>query len=331
MVSIIMPFKNTAKYLKECIESVLKQSYTKWELIAVNDGSTDKSVDIVKFYADKDQRIKYHVNAGQGIIPALQTAYQNAEGNFITRMDSDDIMTPQRLMYLVNNLESSGLGWVAVGQVKYFSKTGISDGYARYEKWLNNLTAAGTNYQEIYKECVIPSPCWMVFRDDFIKAGAFNANTYPEDYDLTFRFYQCKLKIIPCNKVLHLWRDYQSRTSRTHVHYAQNYFLELKTNYFLKLDYDPARPLVVWGAGFKGKAIAKILITRKIKFIWLCDNPKKIGKKIYTINLQHFSVVNQLTSPQSIITVANATAQIEIKNYLENLNHKAAHDYFMFC
>ncbi|MEP3383404.1 MAG: glycosyltransferase family 2 protein, partial [Flavobacteriaceae bacterium] len=152
-----------------------------------------------------------------------------------------------------------------------------------------------------------------------------------EDYDLTFRFYEKGMKIIPCNQVLHLWRDYDTRTSRTHEHYAQNYFLDIKLYYFLKLDRNSERPLVIWGAGFKGKSIAKNLIKKDISFIWLCDNPNKINKKIYGKVLHHFSILEGLKKPQSIVTVANEGAQLEIKNYLKELNQRVGNDFFFFC
>ena len=331
LVSIVIPFKNTATYLIECLDSILAQSYKDWEIIAINDHSTDDSLSIVESYSKKDARLKVFSNNGIGIIPALQTAYSKSSGGFITRMDSDDIMKPNRLELMTDLLLKYGKGNVSVGQVRYFSHRGISDGYSRYEKWLNGLTALGNNYSEIYKECVIPSPCWMVYREDFDNCGGFESNRYPEDYDLTFRFYQNNLKIIPCKQILLLWRDYDTRTSRTHEHYAQNYFLDIKLHYFLSLDFNPKRPLVIWGAGFKGKNIAKTLIERNINFIWLCDNPNKITKKIYDQELFHFSKLKNLKKPQSIVTVANKEAQLEIKSYLHGLKHKPGVDYFFFC
>jgi glycosyltransferase involved in cell wall biosynthesis len=331
LVSILTPFKNTARFLPECIDSVINQSLTDFEFILVDDGSNDDSIAIVKSFADKDPRIKLYINEGNGIIDALRLAYQKSSGTFITRMDSDDIMTPNKLMVLVDKLKQHGTNYVAIGQVKYFSETGISDGYQRYERWLNNLTKTGRNYSEIYKECVIPSPCWMVHRDDFERCDAFNPNDYPEDYDLTFRFYKQDLKCIPCDEVLHHWRDYSTRTSRTHEHYAQNYFLDIKIKYFLELDYDANRPLSLWGAGFKGKTIAKHLVQHNIPFFWICDNPKKIGKHIYKQELLHFESLSALQNPQSIITVANETAQTEIKAYFNKLNLKPQTDYFFFC
>lgn len=317
--------------MNECLDSILQQTYTNWEVLAINDHSQDNSMLILEEYAKMDSRIKVFNNQGKGIIEALRTAYSHSSGNLITRMDSDDIMTPNKLDVLVCNLMGSGKGHLAVGQVKYFSKKGISNGYERYEAWLNRLTKKGSNYTEIYKECVIPSPCWMVYKEDLDTCGAFDPNRYPEDYDLTFRFYENGLLCIPCNEVLHHWRDYDSRTSRTSEHYAQNYFLDIKLSYFLKLDHDPRKTLTVWGAGFKGKAIAKGLLEKNIEFQWLCDNPKKIGKEIYDVVLKHYTALENISAAQSIITVANKEAQTFIKRYFKNLEQVHGEDYFFFC
>ncbi|MDX1277568.1 glycosyltransferase family 2 protein [Oceanihabitans sediminis] len=331
LISILTPFKNTEKYLASCIESIQEQHYSNWELMIVDDSSTDNSYSVVKSYAEKDPRIKLLKNAGNGIIDALRMAFKNCNGDYITRMDSDDIMHEDKLQTLLDGLLKHGRKHVAVGLVKYFSKEGISNGYARYETWLNNLTKSGTNYTEIYKECVIPSPCWMIHREDFIAADAFNPNRYPEDYDLTFRFYKQNFTCIPCDKEIHLWRDYSTRTSRTHEHYAQNYFLDIKLHYFLELDYDKNRLLTIWGAGKKGKTIAKALVTKGIPFYWICNNKKKIGKHIYNQELHSFEYLKQIENPQCIVTVANAEAQKEIRNYFKEENMLSFSDYFFFC
>lgn len=331
LVSIIIPFKNTQRYLGECLRSIVNQTYSHWEVLAVDDFSSDQSFEQLSTYSKKDGRIKLFKNKGEGIIPALQTAYFHAKGSFITRMDSDDIMQPNRLEVMLKSLEEKGKGHLAVGQVKYFSHRGISDGYNRYEKWLNGLTAKGNNYSEIYKECVIPSPCWMTHRTDFEACGGFSFDRYPEDYDLSFRFYEKGLSVIPCDQVLHLWRDYDTRTSRTHEHYTQNYFLDIKVDYFLMLEYNKHRPLVVWGAGFKGKTIVKKLVAQKIKFTWLCDNPNKIDKVIYGQEMKHYTTLESLKKPQSIITVANEDSQVAIRAYLKHLKQKPIQDYYFFC
>jgi len=326
-----MPVKNTAEFLTECLESIVNQEEKEWELIAVNDHSTDESFSILTEYASKDHRITVYNNKGNGIIDALDLAYSKSTGGFITRMDSDDIMSLDKLETLKTNLLKLGRGHIALGKVMYFSEKEVGDGFKNYETWLNELISKGSNFEEIYKECVIPSPCWMMYREDLELCEAFRPNYYPEDYDLAFRFYLNKMKPIPCNKTLHHWRDYATRTSRTHIHYADNTFLDIKLRYFLKLDYNKTKNLVIWGAGNKGKKIAKLLLEKKIDFYWICDNPKKIGKHIYDQKMLLFTALEQIENSQSIITVANLKAQQEIINYSNGLKFKVNTDYFFFC
>lgn len=331
LVSILTPFKNTEAFLAECIDSILAQTYQYWELIIVDDGSTDASYDLVLTYAQKDNRIKLLRNDGSGIIEALRTAFKHSEGTYITRMDSDDIMVHDKLETMMLQLQANGKGNIALGLVRYFSAVGISDGYNRYEQWLNALTQTGSNFQDIYKECVIASPCWMLHRDDLLACGAFNHSRYPEDYDLTFRFYEAGFRCLPSQKLLHHWRDYSWRTSRTHEHYAMNYFLDLKLFYFLKLNYDAKRPLVVLGAGGKGKSMAKYLIKENIEFYWICDNPRKIGIKIYNTLLYDYKTLDALEQPQILVSIANEIAQSEIKSLLKAKRLENMKDYFFFC
>ncbi|WP_033955977.1 glycosyltransferase family 2 protein [Psychroserpens jangbogonensis] len=331
LISILTPFKNTTEFLPECLESIIQQTYKNWELLIIDDQSSDDSFSIVNEFVQLDPRIKLFKNTGSGIIDALRLAFEKSSGTYITRMDSDDIMHPEKLEIMLKDLQQYGRKHIALGLVKYFSLAGIGDGYAKYETWLNRLTSKGTNYSEIYKECVIPSPCWMLHREDLLECEAFNLSRYPEDYDLTFRFFKNNIKCIPSNRVLHYWRDYSTRASRTDSNYAENHFLEIKLHYFLELNYNPSRPLTLWGAGQKGKTIAKMLQIKGIDFIWVCDNPKKIGKHIYDIELFNFKHLKTLLNPQSIVTVANSKEQEIIKLYFESIKMKVMNDYFFFC
>lgn len=331
LISILIPFKNTANFLNQCLDSIVKQTYQNWELIIVDDGSTDESYEIVADYTRIDKRIHLYSNTGKGIISALQTAYRHASGVLITRMDSDDIMATQKLEVMSDALIASGPGHIALGLVKYFSENGIGEGYRNYEIWLNTLSQKGSNFSELYKECVIPSPCWMVYRTDFERCGGFNSPIYPEDYDLAFRFYEQGLQCLPSLSVLHYWRDYPHRASRTDDNYAENSFLDLKLTYFLRLSRKKTATLVVWGAGAKGKRLAQLLDSKQIEFEWICDNPNKIGKYIYGHVLKPFGDLATLNNPQSIITVANKNAQQEIKSYLTDNKMQPMDDYFFFC
>jgi len=326
-----MPVKNTGEFLPVCLDSIINQSWLNWELIAVDDGSTDDSYEILCKYGSEDSRIKVLKNNGKGIIDALRLAYKTSQGEFITRMDSDDIMKPQKLKTLQSLLVNKGIGHVVSGKVKYFANYDIGDGFQKYETWLNSLIEKGSNYDDIYKECVIPSPSWMVYQSDLEKCGAFEPNDYPEDYDLIFRFYEYGLKCIPCPDVLHLWRDYQTRTSRTDKNYADNSFLDIKLKYFLKLEYQKEKVLLLWGAGKKGKRLATLLNEKQIPFRWICDNPNKIGKDIHGVILEDVNQFSSFTNYQSIVAIASPEAKKQIKKSFSKADLKNNIDFCFFC
>lgn len=91
-VSVILPVYNVAQYLDETFTSLLNQTLQEMEIIAVNDGSTDNSEEIIKKYAQKDQRIKYFSQKNQGQSVARNLALQHATGEYIYMMDSDDVL-----------------------------------------------------------------------------------------------------------------------------------------------------------------------------------------------------------------------------------------------
>ena len=316
-------------FLGECLDSIWDQTIDEWELLAVDDHSDDQSLEMLRQYAARDARIRVFKNVDHGIIPALQLAYSKSTGDYITRMDADDIMIPQKLEELKKILTKIGAGSLAIACVEYFSETTLGDGYKKYAQWLNQLTRNSNNFSDIYKECVIPSPCWMVRREDFDRCGGFNSEMYPEDYDLCFRFYKKGLKVRGTNEVLHRWRDYTHRTSRTHEHYADNRFLELKLKYFLELDYKQEKNLVLWGAGAKGKLIAQNLNSHAIQFTWISNNEKKIGHTIHGQIIHEPDKINRLTSADIIISVANPEEQEELIMHLSE--HYNKYILYNFC
>ncbi len=331
LVTVIMAVKDTEPYLPDCLDSIIGQTYQHWELIAVNDHSSDRSPEILQAYADKDPRIRVFHSERQLLIPALQEAYKHTKGTLINRMDSDDKMPEDKLEFLVSQWNLHGKGTVIAGGTEHFVDEGeVGGGFRRYEKWLNNVAKNSRHYEEIYKECVIPSHSWMIHHEDFERAGAFDPEVYPEDYDLCFRFYSLGLHVVGVDKVLHYWRDRSNRISRTWDCYKDNRYFDLKLKYFYKLDRDPSRPLVLWGAGKNGKDMAKLLLQKEENFHWVCDSQRKIGKHVYDILMESFEVISSLEKPQIMVVVASDDDQAEIRKYLKAFGKQPVGDYWFF-
>ncbi len=98
LVSIVMPVYNCEKYIGEAIEGLLAQSYTDWELNAVDDCSTDNSAEIIKSFAEKDARIRYfRLDKNSGAAAARNKGIDEATGRYIAFLDSDDVWLPEKL------------------------------------------------------------------------------------------------------------------------------------------------------------------------------------------------------------------------------------------
>ncbi len=332
LVSIIMAVKDTAPYLHDCLNSIINQTYQNWELIAVNDHSTDQTPQILDEFARKDSRIKVFHSSVPKLIPTLQCGYKEVKGTLINRMDSDDKMPDYKIEVLVHEWNKYGKGHVIAGGTEHFVDEGqVGDGFLRYERWLNTVARTSTHYEQIYKECVIPSHCWLIHRDDFDAIGAFDPIVYPEDYDLCFRMYRQGLKVIGIDKILHYWRDRSNRISRTWDEYKDNRYFDLKMRFFYEIDRDRSRPLVLWGAGRNGKDMAKLLQKYDDKFHWVSNNTKQIGKDIYTVRMQSFSEIPTIKNPQIMIVVSSPEGKKEIQQYLHLWGKKPVKDYWFFA
>ncbi len=290
-VSVILPFKNVETWVEETLDSILNQSHQDWELIAVDDHSSDNSFSIVEKYALLDERIFVFTNKSEGIIPALQLGISKAIGKYITRMDADDIMPNNRLDLFVNNLKNSNSKTIATGKVQYFGEQAISEGYRSYEHWLNDRVENQDHWKHIYRECVIASPNWIVQNSPEM-TQIFSELVYPEDYDMCFRWYQAGYEIKSIPEITLQWREHPQRTSRNHENYQQQAFFNLKLSWFLQNE-RPQDKIALIGAGQKGKLTASYLIENNIDFNWYDLKSNKINSKILGKEILPVDEVNE--------------------------------------
>lgn len=112
MVSIILPVFNAERFLSQCLDSILRQTYQEWELIAVDDGSKDGSIEILKSYEKRDNRIHIISKENEGVSIARNVALEQTHGDYIYFVDSDDIVMHEALMILVKAMDCSNATFV---------------------------------------------------------------------------------------------------------------------------------------------------------------------------------------------------------------------------
>ncbi|MBF2003421.1 MAG: glycosyltransferase, partial [Synechococcales cyanobacterium M58_A2018_015] len=101
LVSVLMPVYNAERFLAQAVESILTQSFVDFEFLITNDGSRDRSLQILAAYAARDSRIRLLNRENKGVIYTLNEMLDRARGTFIARMDADDIAKPDRLAWQV--------------------------------------------------------------------------------------------------------------------------------------------------------------------------------------------------------------------------------------
>lgn len=116
LISVVVPVYNASKYVSKCIQSIQKQKYDNWELILVDDGSTDNSGDICDMFAEKDGRIRVIHQENQGSVSARRNGVMAAEGEYICFLDADDTMPPTALEALYNAQKQTEGTTVVVGR-----------------------------------------------------------------------------------------------------------------------------------------------------------------------------------------------------------------------
>jgi glycosyltransferase len=146
MISVVIPVYNVEKYLYECIESVLDQNYDDFEIILVNDGSTDNSGKICDAYAEKDKRITVIHKKNAGLVKARLTGVENAHGQYIVSLDSDDVLYDGLLAHLSEIIKEHEPQIICYELQEF----GIKDAKKRENKYKEGLYS-GVLFQNILK------------------------------------------------------------------------------------------------------------------------------------------------------------------------------------
>lgn len=203
-ISIIVPVYNTDKYLCKCLDSILAQTYTNWEAILVDDGSTDKSGKICDDYAAKDKRFNViHQNNG-GVSVARQTGLDNATGDYIIHCDPDDWIEPTMLEELTQKAVKEDADMVICDIITH--RNGIIE-YSHID--LVTPTTAKEVQLQIIRQKLHGSCCNKLIRSRFCKKAGFKPSDiiYCEDELYNIRILNNDLKISYIPRALYNYRN----------------------------------------------------------------------------------------------------------------------------
>ncbi|MBU1107598.1 MAG: glycosyltransferase [Candidatus Riflebacteria bacterium] len=222
-ISIVLPVYNAADYLLECLRSISTQSFKNWELIAINDGSTDNSLQILKNFARNEHRMHVISRENRGMVATLNEGIKFAQGEWIARMDADDVCHIDRL--------EKQLAW-AIKQ----NADVCGGGIARTGSTGGNSWVFPSSNEGIYT--------WMLFRSAFAHptvmirrkiALQFPYNekfTYSQDYELWTRMALAKVSMTNYPATVLNYRIHSEQVSHTKKEAQTNLRMEITRNYW---------------------------------------------------------------------------------------------------
>lgn len=182
-LTVIMPMFNAAPFVRAAVDSVLAQTFTDFDFLIVDDGSTDGSADIIRDLAAEDARIQLIVQDNQGIVPSLHRMIARAQGRYIARMDADDLCLPERFARQIACLEARPeLGAVGTQFIEIDARGAVRDAHFRHP----------VGSEAVHAQLLMGQPLanpTVMFRADALRAaGGYRAAfRYCEDYDLFLR------------------------------------------------------------------------------------------------------------------------------------------------
>lgn len=328
-VSVLLPVFNAFHTIAKAVQSILDQSFQDFELIIIDDGSTDDTRKVLEQFVDN--RIKKYFLSHRGIAKTLNFGLKTSRGTFIARMDADDYSYPDRLNNQAAHLKvNPDVGLVSC-LVEYYGDRQENTGYALYVDWLNEIRNSEDIYLRRFQESPIAHPSVMFRRELIGRYGGYSEEKLPEDYELWLRWMALNVKMAKLDEVLYRWTDSSSRLSRTHHNYDISNFYSLKAKYlsrFLKKEFKKSTTpeIWVWGTGKSAQKRAYYLTDYALnvsKYIEVKPPPYQNNDLIYYKNLP--SPGNRII----LSYVSDRVGKQQIQQYLGEVGYVEGTDYFM--
>lgn len=336
-LSALMSVYNGAEFVAEAIESILAQTYSDFEFIIVDDGSTDATREIIESF--KDRRIRLFTLAqNQGVGPALNYGLSRVQSKYVVKVDADDISVPTRFeeqkKFLDNNPEISIVG----SFLEFFPHSEKVANSARYqsyktlfEKEINSLTTWEEIREKMYWFCAISHPSFMG-RTTVTKIVGYEDFPMGTDYNLFYKLNKLGYKMANLPRVLVKMRMSEGSITAKNL---ERFFVE--SVYRIKRDeieylLANSDELYVWGAGYMGQKALDALIKN--------GNSRKVKGFIDSDPAKHDKIINgwQVFSPdvakygkgRASVIVASQPGKFEIVERLEKYGYKHLENYLVY-
>lgn len=328
-VSVILPFFNAEKTISISVQSILHQTFSDFEILLIDNNSTDNGFSIVEKLASKDSRIRIFKEEKQGVVHAMNCGLKNASGKFVARMDADDVSMPDRIKKQLAFLEAyPEIDFVGT-EVKYVAHNKNTAGFKRFVDWANSFHSADEIERNRFVEIPIINPSILFRKELFEKLGGCYHGDFPEDYEMQLRYLEAGVKMAKLMEPLLEWHDFSTRLTRTDERYSSEAFFKTKARYFKKWSEknNPFHPNIwIWGAGRKTRQRAKSLEKEGLIIDGFYDVVKAKTTQKTTL---HYSQIPEPGQLFILPMVTNYGAREQIKEFLLKANYVEGVDFIL--
>lgn len=227
-VSVLLPVRNAGAYLAPSLASLWRQTLRDFEVVAVNDGSTDGSGETLERLARREQRLRVIHLPASGLPTALNAGLAAARGRWIARHDADDLSRRRRLELQREFLAAHPRFGVVGSRVRIIPASPSWLGMRRWADWHNTLLT----HDEMIRELLVDSPLahgTSMFRRSVLeRAGGWAERGWPEDVDLWLRLTAAGVRLAKLPQVLYAWRQHMGSATRRQERYTQERFDDLR-------------------------------------------------------------------------------------------------------
>jgi len=309
------------------LDSLQRQTMTSWELICVDDGSTDATPRILAEAARRDFRIRVLSSSGKGLVAALNTGLDACRAPLVARMDGDDISHPRRLELQTAKMAAEPeLGLVACA-FRHFPRQQVRMGMLAYETWQNSLDSHEAIMRDLFVESPFVHPSVM-FRKNCIEAvGGYRESGWAEDYDLWLRLAAAGVRFARLPEVLFFWRDRPERATRTMPEYSVEAFRACKAHHLRSGFLKGCDDVILAGAGLEGRAWSRVLAREKVRVrLWVDVDPRKTGRELHGAPVVGPTEVSPCGG-KMLVTVGTRGARQEVRAWALSAGFREGEDF----